>query len=539
MRTLAVCCPDWPVVVAGLPAEVPVVAVGAERVQACSPGARAEGLVPGLRRREAQTRCPEVVVVERDEGLEARLFEPVVAALESFCPRVEVRLPGECYLATRGPSRYFGGDESLALSVSAAVGEVLEGEPGRGSGGAGLAGSTWRVGVADGPFAARLAALAGAVVPPGATRRFLAGLPVATLGCPEVSELLVRLGVRTLGMLAELPERAVVGRFGSGGARAHRLARGLDESLLRSRVPPPDLAVGAEIDPPADSSDTVAFRARALAQELYEGLSRSGLGCSRLLVEVETEHGERLSRLWSHDGPLSSAALAERVRWQLDAWISREPVGEDSVVGSPGGSKRPSGPTAGITAVRLSPDEVLPLSGAQTAFWGGSPGIDARGARSLARVQGMLGYGAVSTAVIGGGRDPREQVRMVPWGDHPLLAGDRGGAGEEPPWPGRVPAPAPALVHDRPLQASLIGPGGQQVGVSGRGVLSSEPARLSVQDGPWSDVVGWAGPWPCEERWWDPRAYRRRARMQVLLSDGHAHLLALETGRWTVEATYD
>jgi protein ImuB len=51
--------------------------------------------------------------------------------------------------------------------------------------------------------------------------------------------------------------------------------------------------------------------------------------------------------------------------------------------------------------------------------------------------------------------------------------------------------------------------------------------------------MGWAGPWPADERWWDPAAARRRARLQVLLDDGTAHLLVLEHGRWHLEATYD
>jgi protein ImuB len=42
-----------------------------------------------------------------------------------------------------------------------------------------------------------------------------------------------------------------------------------------------------------------------------------------------------------------------------------------------------------------------------------------------------------------------------------------------------------------------------------------------------------------EERWWDPSRHRRRARLQVLTTDGVARLLTLEAGEWTVEAVYD
>src|SRR5262249_16608440 len=75
--------------------------------------------------------------------------------------------------------------------------------------------------------------------------------------------------------------------------------------------------------------------------------------------------------------------------------------------------------------------------------------------------------------------------------------------------------------------------------ISARGHIGATPARVAVAGGRWTAVTGWAGPWPADERWWDPAERRRRARLQVGLADGSAHLLALEEGRWWVEATYD
>jgi protein ImuB len=62
---------------------------------------------------------------------------------------------------------------------------------------------------------------------------------------------------------------------------------------------------------------------------------------------------------------------------------------------------------------------------------------------------------------------------------------------------------------------------------------------VSVDGGPWLEVVGWAGPWPLEERWWDAVRARRRARAQLVTVDGRARLVTLEQGQWKVEATYD
>ncbi|MGH9278592.1 MAG: hypothetical protein ACRD12_10880 [Acidimicrobiales bacterium] len=193
------------------------------------------------------------------------------------------------------------------------------------------------------------------------------------------------------------------------------------------------------------------------------------------------------------------------------------------------GAARPTGP---LTRLRLVPEEVRPDRGRQEGFWGGDRAAADRATRALERVQSRLGPQSVATAVLAGGRHPDEQYRLVPWGD-PMRSGHAG----ESPWPGRLPAPAPATVGSVP--AEVVDASGRPVGVNGRGLPTAPPARLSVAGGPSAPVVGWAGPWTTDERWWDPPAHRRRARWQVVTATGDAHLLALEGGHWTVEATYD
>jgi protein ImuB len=347
-------------------------------------------------------------------------------------------------------------------------------------------------------------------VAPGGTPAFLAPFPVGVLDRPELADLLQRLGIATLGELAALPGPDVLGRFGADGVVAHRLARGLDERPLAARVPAPDLSVQRELDPPAERVEVAAFVARALAAELHDALAERGLACARLLIEAETEHGEALARLWRHDGGFTAGAVAERVRWQLDGWIASGAT------------------TAGLSLIRLTPDDVVPASGRQLGFWGGSAEADERAARALVRVQGMLAPDAVATAVVVGGRAPADRVRLVPWGDERVV-----GEMAEP-WPGQVPAPAPATVHPHPVPADVVDADGATVAVTGRGELTGEPARLDTEA-----VVAWAGPWPVDERWWDPPAHRRRARLQIVVESGAAYLVAVEGGQWFIEAVYD
>ncbi len=520
VRTVVVWCPDWPVVsataAAGVDPGEPVAVVFANRVVSCSAAARSEGVRRGLRRREAQSRCTGLVVLPHDPAQDARAFEPVVAAVEELAPGVEVLRPGVCAVAARGPARYFGGDQAVVARLGAHVTATVPRV-------------TCAVGVADGRFAAGLAARQGAIVPRGESRAFLAPFPVDTLESPELTDLLRRLGLRTLGAFAELPPRDVLARFGPDGARAHRLARGLDERPLAARTPPPELSVQVELDPPVERVDIAAFAARSLAEELHDGLTRRGLACTRLAIEAQTEHGERLTRMWRHEGMLTPAAIADRVRWQLDGWLNRSAT-------SPAGAGAGAGdrPTAGITLLRLTPDEVVRHSGLQLGLWGGLGDEGDRAGRALARVQGMLGPDAVLTAVLDGGRGPDERIRLVPWGDE-----RRPDPRADQPWPGRIPAPSPATVLPEPVPVQVVGSDGTPVAVTERYAVTVPPARLAVAGRPPAAVVGWAGPWPVDERWWDPLAARHRARFQLLADDGTAWLVALVDGRWEAEAVYE
>src|SRR5579884_3908849 len=147
MRRICVWCPDWPVTAArldaGLPAEAPIAVVTANRVVACSHTARTHGVKRGLRRREAQARCPDLAVLGRDDAAEARTLGPVVAALEDLAPGVEIARPGLAGINVRGPSRYFGGETGVLHALSRGIAGLPA-----------LGGADVLIGIADGSFAA-------------------------------------------------------------------------------------------------------------------------------------------------------------------------------------------------------------------------------------------------------------------------------------------------------------------------------------------------------------------------------------------------
>ena len=386
-------------------------------------------------------------------------------------------------------------------------------------------------GVADGTFAALLASrdalingVPAVIVPAGETPAYLAPRSVTVLGEPELAELLVRLGIRTLGDFAALMAADVENRFGPEGRLAHRLARGLDPRPLITRPPLADVSVRMEFDPPAEQTEPVVFAAKTLAGEMHAKLTAHGLACVRLAIYVTCDDGQEIIRLWRHDGLLSDLAVADRVRWQLDGWLTKRARDE---------GKAGHAESGGVCLLRLVPDQLVRDHGRQLGLWGDAVVSD-RVARAAVRVQAMLGHDAVRQPVLTGGRSPADQAAFVPFGD-PQSASRPAGR----PWPGQIPAPAPATVYQVPKPARVTGSSGTTVTVSGRGEVSADLAWLSVADGPALAITAWTGPWPVTERWWDPVQACRKARFQLVTVDGSAWLAMVKDSGWLIEARYD
>jgi protein ImuB len=507
MRTLVVWCPDWPVMalLADLPPGSPAAVLEKGQVLACSPAARAEGVRRGMRRRDAQSRCPELTLADHRPEADARAFEDVLTAIEEISPGVAPLRPGLC--ALRVPARFYGGE----VEAGAVIAERLVGL------------GVWdiRLGVADGLFAAEQAARRAPaqdclVVGPGESAAFLADLPVEALDAPDLVSLLRRMGLTTLGAFAALAASDVHTRFGSHGELLHRYARGLDPHPVSRRAVPPELEATLALEPPLDLVEPIAFSLRTTAEAFVRGLAAHGLVCTTVRIEVDADGALTSSRRWLHPRWFGAADLVDRLRWQLQA----------------------GGITAPVDAVRLVPEVAEPLAEHADSLFGGAP--DDRVAGGVARVQSMVGHEAVLSADLQGGRGPADRALQVSWGERAV-----GARSTQAPWPGRIPPPAPATVFAEPREALVVGAEGQSVVVSGRGAVSCPPDRFradasqEIGTAPWQPVASWAGPWPVDEQWWDEAAARRIARFQVVGVDGSAWLMVVENGHWFTEARYD
>jgi protein ImuB len=508
-RLLVLHVPDWAVRAQarehGLPEGMPVVLIASGAVVACTASARAQGVRIGMRQREAQGRCPGLRIEREDPAVAARAFEPVLVALEQALPGWHPLAPGTAAIRARGPARYYGGELAMARTVVGLA--AAAGAPGA------------RAGVAEGLFAAELGARgaddpdAVRIVPAGGTAAFLAPLPVAALGDPELTSLLPRLGIRTLGAFTALAEQDVAARFGPLGARLHALARGRDPRPATPRIPPRDIDAVIDFEPPVERVDEVAFGVRAACDDFVRALLGERLVCTALRVELVGERGEADERVWLHPRSFSSAEVVDRVRWQLQATEAlRSPV----------------------VRVRVSPEAVDPVHAHETGLWGTGP--DERVHSVLSRVQGMVGHRGVLTPRLTGGRRPVDRQTLVPWGDR---AGASVARERARPWPGALPDPPPATVYEMPRPLHVEDAHGRPVTIDERGRVSASPAVIVSQTGTRRDLTAWAGPWPLEERWWDPATSRAVHRVQAVDASGCAWLLVRDAEGWWAEGRYD
>ena len=509
MRVAALWFPDWPVQAAILDADdalrEPVAIAAQHRIKVCSQAARRAGVRRGMRVRNALALAPELTVVDDNPDRDGRMFAALAGSLDDVAASVEVLRPGLVAVDLQAAAR-FHGDEDTALEM------LLDA--------AQRSGIEAFVGAADELATAVIATRSSQLVAPGASAQFLAGQPLNVL-VAEVAlgadiatvNALGQLGITTLGQLAQLPPQAVTTRFGTSGMRIHRIASAAPDRRVAPELPTADLAVGLTPEDPIERVDAAAFAARALAATLHERLAERGVSCLRLKVIAELATGERVERVWRTREALSESATADRVRWQLDGWLTR-------------------GGAGAITSLILEPLELATPE--ERELFRGSAGDGAR--RVIERVQSQLGIDAVVQPRAVGGRGVAERIAFSPFGEQPPATAAQ-------PWPGAIPAPLPARLGggiDHPAsRIMLIDAHANPITVTAEALLSADPYALA-----WGThkylVTGWAGPWPVDEGWWGASG-QRVARLQVVGESGRgieAWLLVWTRRSWRVEAVY-
>lgn len=265
--------------------------------------------------RQAEHLCPHATFVLPDPEAVERIRQLISAALYDLAPVVEVRKEGIAWLEVSGLVRLGESIRSARHRLRQAIGR----EP--------------RLGLAPGPFSARLAAAQarpGRLMRVDEARDFLAPLPSHLL--PLDSEQLERLdllGLRTLGAVAAIGPRELESQLGRAGRYAVQLARGLEPDQLDAWKPPMFTSAHRQFDDPVEDREALLFVARGLCGDLAQELGLRGAGAKQVRVRLVHESAEPEQRESVVRQPLSSTAeLFGLIGSWIKEWHPDAPITE-------------------------------------------------------------------------------------------------------------------------------------------------------------------------------------------------------------------
>ncbi|HRY27136.1 MAG: DNA polymerase Y family protein [Geminicoccaceae bacterium] len=447
--------------------------------------AAAAGLAPGLRLADARAILPELALAPAAPLADRRLLEGLATACLCYTPSVALDDdPGgepdsetaALLLDITGSAHLFGGEQRLLDRIARRLDRLGLGH---------------RLAVADGAMAAWAWARYGdgGVLRGEAAKEALARLPVQALRLgPETTTTLVRLGLRRVGQLRTLPQRALVRRFGRAPVLALERLMGVTEAPFTPLREPPRHAAGLAWVEPIGRTEDIRAAVLDLLERLGRELERAVAGARRLELLLFRVDGE-LARLTVRTGRPSrdTAHLLELFELQLD--------GLD--IGF------------GIESLRLEVTEAAPLTARQVDL--AQDQDVAELARLVDQLQARLGPAAVR--------------RLVPaashWPEHAQSVADPVGAepGASDAWLAGQPRPLRLLARPASIEAMAPVPDGPPLLLRRRG--RSEPVRCA------------SGPERLEPEWWRTDNPAPRPRDYYRVTDaGGVDLWLYREGRY-------
>ncbi len=260
------------------------------------------GLMYGMTQVEVDT-FSGITVLERSTKEESAARESLLECAGCFSPRIEEVSQNRsflCVIDIAGTRGLFGPPESLARNLLTRVSAL---------------GITACVAVSSNFHAAIAVAraplsLSVRVVPRGEECTALATLPLTVLDLDEQqTETFSLWGIRTLGMLAALPERELISRLGQAGRHLRQLARGEAPHLFQPVEPAFTLRERMELDSPVEVLDALMFMANLMLEQLILRATARVLALASVSITLTLEGGAAHTRIVRPALPTSDRSL--------------------------------------------------------------------------------------------------------------------------------------------------------------------------------------------------------------------------------------
>ncbi|MEO3819942.1 DNA polymerase IV [Plantactinospora sp. B24E8] len=280
-------------------------------VSSASYEARAYGVRSAMPTARARALCPRAVFLPPDFAAVSAASHAVMEILRDVTPLVEQLSVDEAFLDVSGARRLLGRPAEIARLIRSRV--------------AGQERLTCSVGVAPTKFVAKLGSTRAKpdgllVVPADQVLEFLHPLPVEALwGVGErAAETLRRLGLATVGAIAEAPVGMLRGSLGeAAAAHLHELAWGRDPRQVSPEHV--EKSIGAEVTFDTDLADPETIRRAllGLADKVGVRLRRAGQVGRTISIKVRYADFRTINRSRTLGGPTDVAREVFDTAWSL------------------------------------------------------------------------------------------------------------------------------------------------------------------------------------------------------------------------------
>ena len=460
-----------------------------EVVSSYNAKARILGIEHGMTRVEIDT-FPSVNVFVRSHVEESAAKSALLECAGTFSPRVEDRSDDHafcCVMDIAGTEKLFGAPPVMANYLRECVRSL---------------GIVASISVSSNFHSAVCLARGHStkviVIESGEESPALASLPLKVLDLSEEHVQTFSLwGIHTLGMLASLPEKALIARLGQEGKRLHQMACGKMSHLFVPAEPAFTLEERMELEAPVDVLDSLLFVIGVMLEQLILRATVRVLALASVTVTLRLDGGTSHSRTVRPTLPSNDRQLwIKLLHLDLEAHPPHTAILAITLTGEPGSKSK-------VQLGLFSPQSPEPSR------------LDV----TLARIRAIVGEGCVGHAVLKDSHQP-DAFRMEPFtiSAKPVVKPFFG-------------CPRPAVRQLRPPESAVV-------------ILRNErPASFTFREKHYAVEQAY-GPWRITGNWWSPVLWgvqqwdlMARAQDGSFLCCCLVHELAMN--RWQMEALYD
>ncbi|MGD8344043.1 MAG: DNA polymerase IV [Desulfobacterales bacterium] len=259
---------------------------------------------------QAKQKCPHGVFVSPRMGRYKEVSKKVMTLLKVFSPLVEPVSIDEAYMDITGCQRLFGEPQEIAREIKRRIFESVH--------------LTCSIGVAPNKFLAKIASDLEkpdglTLIMPEQVPQFIESLPIRKV--PGVGKKMTRqlevLGIRTLGDVHRLPEKALLKHLGKFGRRLRALSTGSDASPVTPHTP--HKSISSERTLAADTRDVKLLKRYLLSQsaEVARQLRQTGVRAKTIVIKIKNADFKTVTRRTTIAIPTQSSDTIYKAAAQL------------------------------------------------------------------------------------------------------------------------------------------------------------------------------------------------------------------------------